>query len=57
MVTRMAERIEHHHGVCHRGENGAEPAPAVEPLGHEGDSFLDCALAHASGDQRLHHAE
>src|SRR2546426_645304 len=57
MVPRIAQRVEHHHGVRHSGENGPEAAFTIEPFGYKRDGSFDAAPSHASRDQWLHHAQ
>ena len=45
MVGRIAERIEHQHGVRHRGVDGAEAILAVKPFGDEGHGGVNGAAA------------
>jgi hypothetical protein len=41
MIRRVSETIEHHHGICHRRENGAEPVLTVQPFGDEAERLFD----------------
>ena len=49
VVGRKSERIEHHHGIGHRGVDRAQPILAVEPLDHPVTALLDRAAAEALG--------
>ena len=53
MILRIAERIEHHHVVGHRGEDRADAVLAIEMLDRKFDRAVDRALADALGHQRV----
>ena len=53
MVGRIAERVEHQHGVRHGRIDPAEAVLAVEPLGDEGHGGVDGAAAQRRRKRRL----
>ncbi len=55
--ARYAQHIEHHHGIRHGREDGAQAILAVQPFAHELFRTGDGALAQATGEQRLRHAQ
>ncbi len=57
MLRRIAEAVEHHHGIGHGRINAAQPVLAVQPLGHERHRGALGAPAQIFREQRLHHPQ
>src|SRR6185312_14777636 len=57
IARRHTEAIEHHHRICHRRINSAEPVLAINAFADEIDRGIDRPLARAFRHQRLDRAQ